>query len=116
MRSYECRNNSLWLLTHISRHGCTLALLSFSLFIETDDFKPITATITFQPDQEVACTNIPIVNDDIPENDEPFQVDFVPPAGTTARPGGSVVAAVTIIDDDGKVYKTYSYSLCACFG
>lgn len=53
---------------------------------------------------------IPIVNDMVPEKDECFEVELFNPTGG-ARLGTITKMAVTITNDDGKVYQVSQWAL-----
>ena len=79
----------------------TYAILISSGSIDPDmgDFQIVTRTVTFTGAQEIACTDIPITDDDKDEPPEEFEVDLETPSNVNE--GNPNVATVTIFDDDG---------------
>ena len=75
-------------------------MLSIYHIIEPSDFSLATSTVTFSPGQSRACYNQAVVNDDVPENTESFDVSIIDnPAIDIGDPG---VTRIDIIDDDGR--------------
>ena len=61
------------------------------------DYDPGTRTVTFAPNQMVACINMNnIIDDRVREEQECFQLVIIVPPGSRLVPGGN--ANVTIID------------------
>ena len=73
------------------------------LHVDSTDFEPVVGSVIFQPDQSVACGQVPIKDDDNPESSEVFIVTFVPVNLVISTPSDQMpVAEVTILDDDCK--------------
>ena len=54
--------------------------------------------LTIQPTQSSSCVDVPIINDDVNENDiEGFEIILTPPAGI---PAPSSLSTIRIIDED----------------
>ena len=62
------------------------------------DYEPGPFTVNFPPNVDSACTNIPIVDDEIFEGDQYFCVSIVVPPNLSLTPGRK--ANITIVDDD----------------
>ena len=62
------------------------------------DYEPGPFTVNFPPNVDRACTNIPIVDDEIFEGDQYFCVSIVLPPDLSLTPGRK--ANITIVDDD----------------
>ena len=69
--------------------------------LDSEDFKPLAANITFQPGETVSCGEVPIIDDPDEEPPEVFMVSFgsMDP-NIPVRPGVVAVSQVTIIDND----------------
>src|SRR5258706_12718124 len=65
-----------------------------------EDYQWSGGYVTFYPGQTSATISVPIVADDLPENDETFQVELVP--YSPLQPG-KAVGYCTIIDDDDAI-------------
>ena len=78
------------------------------------DYTRRTVVLTFDPITSRSCTDIPIINDDVPEDDETFTVT-VTDTGINITPD---IGIVTIVDDDGGFFSvcayvcTYMYMYC----
>ena len=67
--------------------------------LANSDYMPVTRTVTFAPNQMVACIDMNnIIDDSAPEGQECFQLVIMVPPGSRLVPGDN--ANVTIIDDD----------------
>lgn len=78
-------------------------MYSYYLHTVTTDFEPRVETIVFQPNQSVACAQVPIKDDSNPESPEIFIVTFSPVNPDIPRPPDQMqIAEVTIVDDDRK--------------
>ena len=86
---------------------CTLSVVSLhshcSILKDEEDFLSAEKNVTFLATEPVVCANVVIIDDNNPENPEPFGVTF-----KVSGDGGGVIippttaeATVTIIDDDG---------------
>ena len=67
-----------------------------------NDYEAGPYTISFAEGQTRACTDIPIVDDDVHEPEQDFTVSMEVPSGLPLRPGDN--ATVTITDDDRKLF------------
>ena len=59
-----------------------------------------------------ACTNIPIIDDNLVENAEGFGLSASTTDGRVSFPSGTS-ASVLIADNDGKLHEAYRDMLCA---
>ena len=90
----------------------TYSLSYFPLVYETNffagpaDYGAVNQVITFTPQNEgdMLCVNIPIVDDNICEDDETFNVTITPnqPDCISIKPGFGE-GTVTIVDDDSEL-------------
>ena len=74
------------------------------------DFEPDVPMITLAPSETRKCVNVTIINDDIVERMEPFEVIITFPPGQPSLQIGEIVASgmqindtINIIDDDGEL-------------
>ena len=74
------------------------------------DFEPDVPMITLAPSETRKCVNVTIINDDIVERMEPFEVIITFPPGQPALQIGEIVPSgmqindtINIIDDDGEL-------------
>ena len=51
---------------------------------------------------QVSCEHIPIIDDDVPEDEEEFAINFFSTDKNVAILEDSTITVVTIVDDDGK--------------
>ena len=68
--------------------------------LEPGDFSLVTSIVIFLPGQSTACYNQTVVNDDVPENTESFNISIIDiPANDIGDPG---IAQIVIDDDDAR--------------
>ena len=74
------------------------------MLITTDgsDYQPVTRTLTFQPNQNRMCFNIPILNDQLDEGTESFSVEIISVPSSGVVLGDPERSTISIIDDDGE--------------
>lgn len=74
------------------------------------DFDMGTVVIMFPANQEVVCFEVPILEDDITEGNETFEISAVPSVG-----GSPIVLSVCIRDNDSKfltiITKEHTYAM-----
>ena len=78
-------------------------MILFIIFTGSVDFMPTLINVTFEAGETIKNFTVPIIPDEIVEEDERFYVQlegFVDQPNTIAEPDG---AWVTIIDDDCKL-------------
>ena len=75
------------------------------------DFVGTTITIAISPGDTSAVISIPIINDDVLEGDERFDI-VLQPQGNGVTTGSSRQATVIIANDDG---ETEEYSILSIF-
>jgi hypothetical protein len=63
------------------------------------DYRPVSGTLTFAPDEATKTISVPIVEDTVDEPDETFAVTLSAPSALSAL-GAATAATVTIADDD----------------
>ena len=73
------------------------------------DYTPTPPTVFFGSTANMACADIPIIDDSVVEPNETFSVDFSAP-GDVLR-GSPEQAMVTILDNDGKLARDQSIPL-----
>ena len=74
------------------------------------DYAARSRTFRFHACQDTACVSIPIVDDDIAENDESFTVSLERTSDLDSRISLSPdTALVTILDDDGNKLSYHHY-------
>ncbi|WP_204151608.1 Calx-beta domain-containing protein, partial [Leptolyngbya sp. CCY15150] len=66
----------------------------------TDDYTPLTGTLTFAPGETTALITVTVNGDDVDELDETFTVTLADPSGGAELSGGVQVGTGTITDDD----------------
>ena len=66
-----------------------------------EDYSTVQEQLNFYKDQHYQTIDIPIINDDVAEEDEVFFIKLSDPGQNTAL-GSITVAEVLIIDDDSK--------------
>ena len=76
--------------------------------VAVNDYQAGPYTISFAEGQTRACTDIPIVDDEVHEPDQDFIVSMEVPSGLPLRPGEN--ATVTINDDDRKLFPIDSHT------
>ena len=76
-----------------------------------EDFVVTETVISFMPDEDMACGDIPITDDSEPEPEEQFTVEIKPQPNDTFVVGETNETTVTIIDNDGKQYSYYLSSV-----
>ena len=65
--------------------------------------------LTIQPEDTMACADIPIINDDLAmEGDETFEVIITPPPGV---PADTTPSTVIITDNDSKFQLSSAFSI-----
>jgi hypothetical protein len=64
----------------------------------SDDFLPVTGTLSFAPGQSTRTFSVTVIDDPLEENAETFEVRLSAPVN--ALLGSPAVATVTIVDDD----------------
>ena len=86
------------------------ALLPANCCLGQADFEPDVPMITLAPSETRKCVNITIINDEIVERLEPFEVIITFPPGQPALQIGEIVppamqinGTINIIDDDGEL-------------
>ena len=81
-------------------HSICIACLVFlsNSSVGPADYEPGPFTVNFPPNVDRACTDIPIVDDEIFEGDQYFCVSIVVPPDLSLTPGRK--ANITIVDDD----------------
>lgn len=90
-------------MVHPINSNCCLTCVS--LYIEQTDFKPITETITFQPQEGTTKeVRLEIVDDNIAESPETLRLVVQGVGGQQTSP---TPINVTIIDDDLGTYLRY---------
>ena len=74
------------------------------MLITTDgsDYQPVTRTLTFQPNQDQMCFNIPILNDQLDEGTESFSVEIISVPSSGVVLGDPERSIISIMDDDGE--------------
>ena len=78
---------------------------AFMLTLPQTDFTPLEQIVTFQSNVHRACENVVIVDDDVVEDTEVFQID-VSSSDPDVILGQFSSATITVLDDDGTVlYK-----------
>ena len=86
-------------------------------FLSGDDFNSVTQTATIAAGTNSSMVNIPVINDNIVEGDETFNMSLTVPSslGLGIRTGTITNVTVTIIDTSGKHYHWYwliNYHTC----
>ena len=100
--------------THTHTHTHTYAHTHTHTHTADSDYSPISREITIGPTTEVgrACVTIPIIDDELAnEDDEQFSVGF-DLSGSPFVTGRNAEACVTITDNDGKNHF-YVIIICA---
>jgi len=77
---------------------CTFVFFLSNSSAGPPDYEPGPFTVNFPPNVDRACTDIPIVDDEIFEGDQYFCVSIVVPPDLSLTPGRK--ANITIVDDD----------------
>ena len=76
--------------------------------LDGSDYQRVNRTLTFQPNENQMCFEVPILNDELDEGTESFSVEIisVPSSGVVlGDPGRSIIS---ITDNDGEyMYKCF---------
>ena len=74
--------------------------------INGKDYRGGTGKIEFQHGEMSKLIEIPLIDDDVFENDEKFHIELYDPTGG-AKLGQRIRTVLTIVNDDGKKIDTY---------
>lgn len=90
------------IILHCVIYECISAVYICVSFLAVDDFSTSDITVNFAPSQSESCVEVPVVSDNIPEDDETFIVEIQTSDDYVI--GEPPSAEITIIDSDRGEY------------
>ena len=66
------------------------------------DYQAVTRTLTFQPNENRMCFNVPIMNDGLDEGTESFSAEIISVPSSGVVIGDPERSIISITDDDGE--------------